>query len=106
MRRLVQLALRRDAGGNLGGEVQQLVGGVAHGGHDDGDLVARQLGGDDATRDATQRLGVGDGRSAELHHEQSHGTSWEVFRKGGRGALTAASGVPGRTSVGLRHGAS
>ena len=45
------------------GEVEQLVGGVAHRGDGDDDVVARLAGLDDALRDPLDALRVGDGRT-------------------------------------------
>ena len=68
----VQLA----AGGqraDLLGEVDQLVGGVAHRRHDHDDVVAGLAGVDDALGDPLDALGVGHGRAAVLLHDQAHG---------------------------------
>ena len=43
---------------DLSGQVEQVIGGVAHGGDDHDDVVALLLGLDDALSDATDPLGV------------------------------------------------
>src|SRR6478735_5197247 len=55
------------------GEVDELVGGVAHrrDGHDD--VVARLAGLDDPLRDPLDALGIGDARTAVLLDDQGHG---------------------------------
>ena len=57
---------------DLLGEVEQLVGGVAHRRHDDHDVVAGLAGVDDALGDPLDALGVGDRRAAVLLHDQAH----------------------------------
>ena len=57
---------------DLLGQVDQLVGGVAHRGDDDDDLVAGLLGVDDPLGDPLDAVGVGDGRTAVLLHDQGH----------------------------------
>lgn len=53
-------------GADLGGEVDEVVGGVAHGGDDDDDLVAALFGGDGASGGFMDAFGGGDGGSAEF----------------------------------------
>ena len=64
---LARLRARRD----LVGEVEQLVGVLAHRRYDADDARARSLGGDEALGDAADLLGVGDRRAAELHHDRA-----------------------------------
>ena len=58
--------------GQGAGHVEELVGGVAHGGDDHDDGVAGLARGDDALGDASHRLNVADGRAAVLLHDQCH----------------------------------
>ena len=67
----VELARRRHRA-DLLREVEQLVGGVAHGGDDDDDLIASALGGDDAFGDALDPLRVLHGRAAVLLNDERH----------------------------------
>ena len=67
----VQLAARRQRA-DLVGQVEQLVGGVAHRGDHHHDVVAGLAGGDDALGDPLDPLGVGDGRAAVLLHDECH----------------------------------
>ena len=53
-------------------QVEQVVGGVAHRGHDHDDVVAGLLRVDDAMSDPLDALGVGDGGSSVLLHDQAH----------------------------------
>ena len=57
---------------DLLGQVDQLVGGVAHRGDDHDHVVAVALGGDDALGDPLDPLGVGDRRAAVLLHDETH----------------------------------
>ncbi len=50
------------------GEVEQLVGRVAHRREHADDAASVLAGGDEAARDGLESFGVGDGRAAELHH--------------------------------------
>ena len=63
-------------GGGIGrdllGEVEQLVGRVAHRGDDDDDVVAGLAGGDDPLGDPLDAVGVGDRGAAVLLHDQAH----------------------------------
>ena len=68
----VELPARRHRD-DLLGELDQLVGGVAHGRDDDGDVVAGLLGVDDAFGDPLDPLGVGDGGAAVFLHDETHG---------------------------------
>ena len=79
----VELARRRDRR-DLVGEVEQLVGGVAHGADGDDDVVAGLARLDDALRDALDALGVGDGGSAELLHDQAHERLLGLVARGAR----------------------
>ena len=63
------------SGRDLLGEVEQLVGGVAHRGDDDDDVVAGLAGVDDALGDPLDAVGVGDGGAAVLLHDEAHGCS-------------------------------
>ena len=87
----VHLAGGRVVGQGVG-HVEQVVGGVAHGGDDDDDGVARPARGGDAPGDAPHRLDVGDGRTAVLLHDQCHGAPLGSFRAvtAGRGPAWAA----------------
>src|SRR5690606_16076935 len=80
-------------GADLGGQVEQLVGGVAHGGHDDGDLVAGAVGLHDALRHASDRVDVGHGGAAVLLDEKGHRgvPNREVGGTGGADALVSAA---------------
>ena len=71
----VELARRRERR-DLVREVEQFVGRVAHRRHRDDDVVARLAGLDDALGDPLDALGVGDGRPAELLHDQAHVVSY------------------------------
>ena len=62
-------------GGDLLGQVEQLVGRVTHGRDHDDDLVALTTGGDDALGDPLDPLGVGDGRTAVLLDDEPHSTA-------------------------------
>ena len=67
----VELARRRHRA-DLLRQVEQLVSGVAHGGHHDDYLVAPALGGDDAFGDALDPLRVLHGRAAVLLNDERH----------------------------------
>ena len=58
---------------HLLGEVEELVRGVAHRGHDDDDIVAGLLGVDDPARHALDAGGVSDAGAAVLLDDESHG---------------------------------
>ena len=75
----VELARRRQRR-HLLGEVAQLVGGVAHRGDDDDDVVARLAGVDDPLGDPLDAGRVGDRRSAVLLHDNAHGLSSSSVR--------------------------
>ena len=64
--------------GTPGGEVQQIVGGVAHRGDDDNNLVALILGFDDAFGHATDPLGVTHRGPTVFLHDQRHVTGIKV----------------------------
>ena len=66
----VELARVR-RGGDLVGEVEQLVGRVPHRGEDADDAVALLARGDEACGDALQLVRVGDRGAAELHHDRA-----------------------------------
>ncbi len=88
----VELAHRRQRA-HLAGEVDQLVGRVAHRRDDHDDVVAGLLGLDDAAGDPLDRFGVGDGRATVLLHEQAH--SGLLNRRSDAGWH---EGVPGENS--------
>jgi hypothetical protein len=67
----VELAGRGDRG-DLRGEVDQLVGRVAHRAHRHDDVVPGAARLDDALGDPLDALGVGDGRAAVLLDDQRH----------------------------------
>ncbi len=67
----VELATRRERR-HLVGEVEQLVGGVAHGGDDHAYGVTGLAGLDDPPGDALDAVGVGDRRSAVLLDDEAH----------------------------------
>ena len=90
----VELAPRRD-GDDLLGEVDQLVGRVAHRRDDDDDVVAVAAGGDDAFGDPLDPLGVGDRRAAVLLYDETHRISFRSTR-------TAPSGYRPRLNVECR----
>ena len=52
--------------------VHQLVGLAGHGRHDDGDIVSGVDFALDVTRDVADSVDIGDGRTAEFHHEAAH----------------------------------
>src|SRR6185312_10034524 len=58
--------------GDLLGEVDQLVGGVPHGGDDDHDLVSGALGRDDALGDALDALRIGHRGATVLLYDKAH----------------------------------
>ena len=101
---------------DLLGEVEQLVGGVAHRRHGDDDVVAGLAGVDDALGDPLDALGVGDGRAAVLLHDQAHGGSSAIRRDcpqdtviyGGRSGQPGARPAPrtarGRCGQDRAHG--
>ncbi len=68
---LIELALGR-VFANLSGEVDEVVGCVAHGGDDDADLVSVLLGGDGALGGGVDPLGVCYTGSAEFLDDQGH----------------------------------
>ena len=68
----VELA-RVGGGRDLVGEVEQLVGRVAHRGEDADDAMPVLACGHEPRRDALQPLGVADGGAAELEHERAAG---------------------------------
>ena len=70
---------RRD----LRGEVEQFVGGVAHGADRDDDVVPGAARVDDALGDALDALGVGDGRAAVLLDDQRHGGDSKMVNRAG-----------------------
>ena len=78
----VQLARIRIVGDG-GGQAEQLVGGVAHRGHDDDEVVAGGAFARDPPRDALDAVGVGHGRAAELLDDEGG--------RHGRGILPCAS---------------
>ncbi len=59
-------------GADLAGQVEQVVGGVAHRRDDDDDVVARLLGLDDALGDTADPVGVRHRGSAVLLHDERH----------------------------------
>jgi hypothetical protein len=67
----VELPLGRERG-DLLGEVEELVGGVAHGAHHDDHVVARSLGFGDPLRDALYAACVPDRGSTVLLHDECH----------------------------------
>ena len=69
----VHLALGRVVG-ESGRRVEEVVRRVAHGRYDDNDAVSRVVRVHDALGDALHGLGVGDGRTAVLLHDQCHWT--------------------------------
>ena len=58
--------------GHLAGQVEELVGLLAHGGDGHHHLVAAAHGPGHVVRDGAHAIGVGDGGAAELHHQQGH----------------------------------
>ena len=89
----VQLAAARQRA-DLLGEVDQLVGGVAHRRHGDHDVVAGLAGVDDALGDPLDALGVGDRRAAVLLHDQAH--DGPPRRTTATGALQSTDAPPSR----------
>ena len=77
----VQFARRRGRA-HLLGQIQQVVGGVAHRGDDHDDVVALLFGLDDAFGDATDPVGVGHRGSAVFLHDERHYCSLRVFSTG------------------------
>src|SRR5699024_959585 len=86
----VHLARRR-VRGHLLGEVDQIIGGVAHRGDHDDHLVTGLRVEGDALRDALDGVGVSDGGSSEFLDDQAHGAvSFAVEdRRGGAGRTAA-----------------
>src|SRR4051794_5431408 len=66
--------------GDLAGLIEQLVGGVTHGGDHDDDVVAVFLGTDDPFGDALHVRGGGDGGAAVLLDDEGHGSTG--YRRG------------------------
>ena len=58
---------------HLAGQVEQVVGLLAHGRDRHHDLVAAADGAGHVVGDGAHPLGVGDRGAAELHHQQGHG---------------------------------
>ena len=73
----VHLARRRRRA-DLPGQVEQVIGGVAHRGDHDDDVVALLLGLDDALGDAADPVGVGHRGSAVLLHDERHCQTFRV----------------------------
>ena len=63
----------RAGGRHLGGEGDQVVGGLAHRRHDDHDVVAVALGDLHVLGDGPHAVRVGDGRAAVLLDDEGHG---------------------------------
>ena len=82
----VELARMR-RGGDLVGEVEQLVGRVPHGGEDADDAVALLARGDEPCRDALQLVRVADGGAAELHHDRAEMGRFRVGVDRGNGLV-------------------
>ncbi len=91
----VHLTLRRERG-DLLGEVDELVGGVAHGADHHDDVVTGALGLRHPLRDALDAGGVGDGGTAVLLHDQGHG---ELFRGLGQDRASVRACPPGGQRV-------
>ena len=89
----VELARRRDRG-DLRGEVEQLVGGVAHRAHGDDDFVAGAARVDDALGDPLDALRVGDGRPAVLLDDQRHVGTPGRCHCGGARVVTGRERMP------------
>ena len=89
----VQLAAGRQRA-DLVGQVEQLVGGVAHRGDDHDDVVAGLAGGDDPLGDPLDPLGVGDRGTAVLLHDQRHGRSLLDARAAGAAPAAPAVRTP------------
>ena len=62
----------RGLAGDVVGEALEVVGRLAHGGHDDHDVVAGAAGAHDVLGDGPDAIGVGDRRAPELLHDQGH----------------------------------
>ena len=58
--------------GNRVSESDQIVGGLAHGGHDDHDIVAALLGDGDVVGNRPNAIGIGDGCAAVFLNDQCH----------------------------------
>ena len=101
----VHLALGR-VGGDLAGELEELVGGVATGAHDRADAVALLERGDDAPRHVADAGGVGDRRATVLLDDDRQGeppkkTANESTRPRLCGALRRPRGRPPPQAPGL-----
>ena len=80
--------------GDLPGEGDQVVGGLAHRRHDDHDVVAVALGDLHVLRHGPHAIGVGDRRAAVLLDDQRHGAaSLQVAAWGRPGADQPAEAV-------------
>ena len=71
---LVHFALGRDLvapaeGADFPGQLDEVVGGVAHGADDDGDLISLLLGGDGAAGGTMNFFRIGDTAPPELLHD-------------------------------------
>ncbi len=89
----VELARVR-RGGDLVGEVEQLVGRVPHRGQDADDAMALLARGDEPRSDALQLVRVTDGGAAELHHDGADMRRLGV-RVDGRNGLVLGRGHAG-----------
>ena len=69
------LLARRRVGVDAERLIDQVVGGVSHGGDHDGHVIAGVLRFDDASGHALDRFWVGYGRAAKFLHDESHNLS-------------------------------
>ena len=87
-------------GTHLLGEVEQLVGGVAHRGDDHDDVVALFVRTDDPLGDPLDAVGVLDRRSAVLLHDEGHRRPPRVFASS---KLLRGARSVGHCTVRVRH---
>ena len=79
-------------GRDLLGEVEELVGGVAHRGDDDRDAVPGAVGGNDPRGDPADALSVCHAGAAVLLHDETHIGSWPAHRPPPMGRSPTAEG--------------
>ena len=89
----VELASGRQRA-DLAGQVHELVGRVAHRGHDHHDPVAGLAGGHDPLRDPLDAVRVSDRRTTVLLHNECHGRAAPPRVVDGRLILSERAGVP------------
>jgi hypothetical protein len=85
---------------HLLGQLDQLVGRVAHRRDDPDDPAPGQTGGDEPGGDPADLVGVGDGGAAELHHDDSAGSGLR-FRLGHQAMVSRMAAISARVVRGL-----